>query len=85
MFDDKNTTIDKECMKLGKEVWKKCYNVRTWNELWYILGRRGIFMKGHVAQLAEHWSYEPKVAGSTPAVTNFFLASLSQYFFVSFC
>ena len=30
-----------------------------------------LFDNGHVAQLAEHWSYEPKVASSTLALPTF--------------
>ena len=39
--------------------------------------------EGRLAQLVEHWSNKPRVAGSSPVVTTFFIPKNNLNFF--FC
>lgn len=41
--------------------------------VWYFKQERGkVFNQAQVAQLVVHWSYEPEVAGSIPALSSSF-------------
>ena len=37
--------------------------------------------EGRLAQLVEHWSNKPRVAGSSPVVTTFFIPKYNLNFF----
>ena len=37
--------------------------------------------EGRLAQLVEHWSNKPRVAGSSPVVTTFFIPKNNLNFF----